>query len=78
MYNFLSEIQKPKMSELWDNKEDESWENASKQIIIGITGSIGSGKTTVAKKVADLLKRCQELSLELRRIAEEKKHLHSI
>ena len=49
MYNFLSEIQKPKMSELWDNKEDESWENASKQIIIGITGSIGSGKTTVAK-----------------------------
>ena len=25
---FLHEIQKPKMKELWDNKEDEAWENA--------------------------------------------------
>ena len=25
---FLSEIQKAKMKQLWDNKEDESWERA--------------------------------------------------
>ncbi|MBD3263013.1 hypothetical protein GF374_01385 [Candidatus Woesearchaeota archaeon] len=25
---FLHEIQQPKMKELWDNKEDEAWENA--------------------------------------------------
>ncbi|MBU0756581.1 MAG: hypothetical protein KKF44_00820 [Nanoarchaeota archaeon] len=25
---FLHKIQQPKMSELWDNKEDEAWENA--------------------------------------------------
>ena len=25
---FLKEIQKPKMKELWDNKEDEAWERA--------------------------------------------------
>ena len=25
---FLHKIQKDKMKELWDNKEDESWENA--------------------------------------------------
>ena len=25
---FLHEIQKPKMKELWDNKEDEAWEDA--------------------------------------------------
>lgn len=25
---FLHEIQKEKMKELWDNKEDEEWENA--------------------------------------------------
>jgi len=25
---FLHEIQKIKMKELWDNKEDEAWENA--------------------------------------------------
>ncbi len=25
---FLFEIQRPKMKELWDNKEDEAWENA--------------------------------------------------
>ncbi len=25
---FLHEIQKPKMKELWDNKEDEAWDNA--------------------------------------------------
>lgn len=24
---FLHKIQQPKMKELWDNKEDESWEN---------------------------------------------------
>jgi len=24
---FLEEIQKPKMKELWDNKEDEAWEH---------------------------------------------------
>ncbi len=24
---FLHEIQKPKMKEVWDNKEDEIWEN---------------------------------------------------
>ena len=28
-YNeFLHKIQQPKMKELWDNKEDEAWENA--------------------------------------------------
>jgi len=28
-YNeFMNKIQKPKMKELWDNKEDEAWENA--------------------------------------------------
>lgn len=26
--NFVQEIQKRKMKELWDNKEDEEWENA--------------------------------------------------
>lgn len=25
---FLHEIQKPKMKELWNNKQDEAWENA--------------------------------------------------
>jgi len=25
---FLHRIQKPKMKELWDNPEDEAWENA--------------------------------------------------
>lgn len=25
---FLHKIQKPKMKELWDNKEDEAWEHA--------------------------------------------------
>ena len=25
---FLQKIQQPKMKELWDNKEDEAWENA--------------------------------------------------
>ncbi|MBU0894097.1 MAG: hypothetical protein KKF48_04365 [Nanoarchaeota archaeon] len=25
---FLHKIQQPKMKELWDNKEDEIWENA--------------------------------------------------
>ncbi len=25
---FLHKIQQPKMKELWDNKEDELWENA--------------------------------------------------
>jgi len=25
---FLHEIQKPKMKEIWGNKEDEAWENA--------------------------------------------------
>ncbi len=25
---FLHEIQKKKMKEIWDNKEDEAWENA--------------------------------------------------
>jgi len=25
---FLHRIQQPKMRELWDNKEDEAWENA--------------------------------------------------
>ena len=25
---FLHEIQKPKMKELWDNKDDEIWESA--------------------------------------------------
>ena len=25
---FLHQIQKPKMKELWDNKEDEDWEKA--------------------------------------------------
>jgi hypothetical protein len=25
---FLHEVQKAKMKELWDNKEDEAWENA--------------------------------------------------
>ena len=25
---FLHAIQQPKMRELWDNKEDEAWENA--------------------------------------------------
>ena len=25
---FLQKIQQPKMKELWDNKEDEDWENA--------------------------------------------------
>lgn len=25
---FLHKIQQPKMKELWDNKEDEVWENA--------------------------------------------------
>ncbi|MFA6022806.1 MAG: hypothetical protein WC781_01840 [Candidatus Pacearchaeota archaeon] len=25
---FLHKIQQPKMKELWDNKEDEYWENA--------------------------------------------------
>jgi len=25
---FLGEIQKAKMKELWDNKEDEAWERA--------------------------------------------------
>ena len=25
---FLHEIQKPKMKEVWGNKEDEAWENA--------------------------------------------------
>lgn len=25
---FLHKIQQPKMKELWDNKEDEGWENA--------------------------------------------------
>jgi len=25
---FLHKIQKPKMKELWDNKEDKAWENA--------------------------------------------------
>jgi hypothetical protein len=25
---FLHKIQQPKMKELWDNKEDEDWENA--------------------------------------------------
>lgn len=25
---FLHRIQQPKMQELWDNKEDEAWENA--------------------------------------------------
>ena len=25
---FLFKIQQPKMKELWDNKEDEAWENA--------------------------------------------------
>ena len=25
---FLHKIQQPKMQELWDNKEDEAWENA--------------------------------------------------
>ncbi|MFH1752298.1 MAG: hypothetical protein ABH821_05170 [archaeon] len=25
---FLHKIQQPKMKELWDNKEDEEWENA--------------------------------------------------
>ena len=28
-YNeFLHKIQQPKMKEIWDNKEDEAWENA--------------------------------------------------
>ena len=25
---FLHKVQKAKMKELWDNKEDEAWENA--------------------------------------------------
>ncbi len=25
---FLHKVQQPKMKELWDNKEDEAWENA--------------------------------------------------
>jgi len=25
---FLHKIQQPKMNELWDNKQDEAWENA--------------------------------------------------
>ncbi len=25
---FLHKIQQPKMKQLWDNKEDEAWENA--------------------------------------------------
>ena len=25
---FLHKVQQPKMKELWDNKEDEEWENA--------------------------------------------------
>lgn len=25
---FLHKIQQPKMKELWDNKEDEAWDNA--------------------------------------------------
>lgn len=25
---FLHKIQQPKMKEIWDNKEDEAWENA--------------------------------------------------
>lgn len=25
---FLRNVQQPKMKELWDNKEDEAWENA--------------------------------------------------
>ena len=25
---FLHKIQQPKMKELWDNKDDEAWENA--------------------------------------------------
>ena len=25
---FLHKIQQPKMKELWDNREDEAWENA--------------------------------------------------
>ena len=25
---FLHKIQQPKMKDLWDNKEDEAWENA--------------------------------------------------
>ncbi len=37
------------MKELLDTKKNEIRENAHKQMIIGITGSIGSGKTTAAK-----------------------------
>ena len=28
---FLAEIQKPKMTELWDNPEDEAWEKTFKE-----------------------------------------------
>ena len=46
---FLYQIQQERMKNLWDNDEDEAWEKMSKPIIIGITGSIGSGKTAAAK-----------------------------
>ena len=46
---FLYQIQQERMKNLWDNDEDEAWEKMSKPIIMGITGSIGSGKTTAAK-----------------------------
>lgn len=28
---FLTEIQKPKMTELWDNSQDEEWEKTFKE-----------------------------------------------
>ena len=44
---FLRKIQQPKMRELWNNKDDEIWDSPAK-VIIGVTGSVGSGKTTVS------------------------------
>lgn len=37
------------MKEIWLNKHDEVWDRNQKGLILGITGSVGSGKTTIAK-----------------------------
>ena len=41
------------MKEIWDNENDEVWNENFKSLIIGITGSIGSGKTTAAKMFSE-------------------------
>ena len=46
---FLFQIQQPKMKEIWHNECGDIWDKNPKCLIIGITGSIGSGKTTAAK-----------------------------